>query len=92
MTSTSRNIVKAAAEAKLRAQGFVPVAHVASKLAMNPGSVYRWIAEKEVVSMKLGNKRFIKLDSVVKKVGAEAAAALGLIATTGGDSEIEVET
>ncbi len=89
--TTDTGLAKAALAKSLRTKGYIPASEVAQKLGMHINSVYRWINEGEVVSMKLGNKRFIKLGSLVGKIGKEAALAVGLIAqpTT---EEVEVET
>lgn len=84
-------LVKAAAEKRLRDKGYVPASDIAAKMGVHIGTVYRWIADKEVVGVKLGNRRFILLMSVIKKIGVETARVYGFLPEANADVEVEVE-
>lgn len=99
--TTDSDLAKVALDKNLRAKGYIPAAEIAAKFGIHINSVYRWIAEKEVTSVKIGNKRYVMRDSLVKKVGVVAAEAVGLLApaSPGGkkrsqvaDIDIEIET
>lgn len=61
-------------------RGYLLAADVAAKTRMHIGSVYRWCALGEVESVKLGNVRWIKITSLIDKLGVDAAKALGITA------------
>lgn len=94
--STDNELARAALEKRMRAQGYVTVRDLTSKLGMHVNSVYRWVNEGEVSAIKIGRTRFITLASVVKKIGHEAAEAVGLLQRgsppkAGKRPEVEVE-
>lgn len=58
---------------KMMAEGWWPVALVATRLGVSPSTVYRWVDDAAVVQKEVMGKKYVSLESVVAHVGPEAA-------------------
>ena len=68
---------KAATDSRMRAAGYFSATEVAEKMQIHIGSVYRWIGDGEVSATKLAGKNYIHRNSLVQKIGADAARIFG---------------
>ena len=67
-------------EKRLFEQGYVTVAYTAELLSVHIATVHRYIQSEKVKATQIGNKYYIKLDSIVEYLGPEASKLLGLTA------------
>lgn len=64
---------------KMRAAGYIPATEVAKKLGIHLASVYRWVDENQVESIRALGKRYVKATSLISKLGVEQAKIFGFI-------------
>jgi hypothetical protein len=64
---------------RLEESGYMQAADVAERTGHHIGSIYRWCALDLVESTKLGNVRWIKIQSLIDKLGVDTATALGIV-------------
>jgi len=77
-TEKSRRVYRDDQIAAMKKRGYHPVPDVAASLHVAPSTVYRWLDDSKIEGTQVGAARYVKLASVVKYVGPQAAAAFGL--------------
>lgn len=59
-------------------QGYAKVSVVARQLGLHRSTVYKWVKEKKVLTIRVGSTILIETESLRRLLGPEAATALGV--------------
>lgn len=59
-------------------QGYVRVSAAARQLGLHRSTVYKWVKEKKVQTIRVGSTILIETESLRRLIGPEATAVLGV--------------
>lgn len=65
-------------DAGMALKGYIPAAQAAQMTGYNESTIYRWLDEKTIEGVLVANSRYVKVDSLAKHLGPEAAKVFGL--------------
>lgn len=65
----------------LAVDGYLKAMEVSAKTGMNVTTIYRWIDAGKVKGMTSAGHRYVEIESLIKHLGEEAAAAVGLVSS-----------
>ena len=66
-------------DAKMAQRGYHTVAWYSERTGFDQSTVKKWCHRSLVEFLKVGNRNYLKLDSVVAMLGLEASQELGLV-------------
>lgn len=66
---------------QMRSAGYLSTVELAGKIQISVPSLRRWADDGEVESLLHANRRFLKVSSVIAKIGPERAKIFGLTET-----------